>query len=162
MSDHLKTFLAALASSIRDNTFVKLTLATYRGPEASLRKVLIKPVSLAKGDQLCFVYRHATKDVTKNWPSAEGLALVQGLLGTDFLSAHLFTTANDIELTFDDKRRTRLRLAKATHTVPPSKEHNRPKKRPIAIQGTPYLTVQTNTGQFLNGIGLDQISVVRS
>src|SRR3954469_5228730 len=30
------------------------------------------------------------------------------------------------------------------------------------LQGTPYLTVQTNTGQFLNGIGLDQISVVRS
>ena len=27
--------------------------------------------------------------------------------------------------------------------------------------GTPFLTVQTNTGEFLNGIGLDQISVVR-
>jgi flagellar basal-body rod modification protein FlgD len=29
------------------------------------------------------------------------------------------------------------------------------------VQGTPFLTVQTNTGQFLNGIGLDQITVVR-
>jgi flagellar basal-body rod modification protein FlgD len=29
------------------------------------------------------------------------------------------------------------------------------------FQGQPFLTVQTNTGQFLNGIGLDQISVVR-
>ena len=28
--------------------------------------------------------------------------------------------------------------------------------------GTPFLTVQTNTGQFLTGIGLDQITVVRS
>ena len=28
--------------------------------------------------------------------------------------------------------------------------------------GTPFLTVQTNTGQFLNGIGLDQIAVVRT
>ena len=28
--------------------------------------------------------------------------------------------------------------------------------------GTPFLTVQSNTGQFLTGIGLDQISVIRS
>jgi len=28
--------------------------------------------------------------------------------------------------------------------------------------GTPFLTVQTSTGQFLTGIGLDQITVVRS
>lgn len=28
--------------------------------------------------------------------------------------------------------------------------------------GTPFLTVQTNTGQFLNGVGLDQIAVVRT
>lgn len=27
--------------------------------------------------------------------------------------------------------------------------------------GTPFLTVQTNTGQFLTGIGLDQVSVIR-
>ena len=30
------------------------------------------------------------------------------------------------------------------------------------LSGTPFLTVQTNTGQFLTGIGLDQITVVRS
>jgi len=29
------------------------------------------------------------------------------------------------------------------------------------VQGQPFLTVQTSTGQFLNGITLDQISVVR-
>ena len=28
--------------------------------------------------------------------------------------------------------------------------------------GTPFLTVKTNTGQFLTGIGLDQVSVIRS
>ena len=30
------------------------------------------------------------------------------------------------------------------------------------VQGTPFFTVKTNTGQFLTGVGLDQISVVRS
>jgi len=30
------------------------------------------------------------------------------------------------------------------------------------LSGTPYLTVQTTGGQFLTGVGLDQITVVRS
>ena len=30
------------------------------------------------------------------------------------------------------------------------------------VNGAPFLTVKTSTGQFLNGIGLGQISVVRS
>src|SRR5690349_14365581 len=30
------------------------------------------------------------------------------------------------------------------------------------VSGTPFLTVRTATGQFLTGIGLDQISVVRT
>ena len=30
------------------------------------------------------------------------------------------------------------------------------------VNGTPFLTVKTNTGQFLTGIGIDQINVVRS
>ena len=30
------------------------------------------------------------------------------------------------------------------------------------LNGTPFLNVRTNTGQFLTGIGLDQINVVRS
>jgi len=30
------------------------------------------------------------------------------------------------------------------------------------FQGTPFLTVRTNTGQFLTGVGLDQVNVVRS
>ena len=30
------------------------------------------------------------------------------------------------------------------------------------VNGTPFLTVKTNTGEFLTGIGIDQINVVRS
>jgi len=30
------------------------------------------------------------------------------------------------------------------------------------VNGTPFLTVKTSTGQFLTGIGLDQINVVRT
>ena len=140
MPNHLDKFLTLLDSSIPDNSFAKLTLGSPRDRDGP-RKILIKPVALAKGDQLCFVYRHATKDVTKMWPVAEGLALVRTLLGTDFFSANLFTTANDIELVYTEKRDARLRIGKPTHTAPPSRQHNRSKKRPIASQGTPYLAL---------------------
>src|SRR5439155_1066315 len=85
-------------------------------------------------------YRHATKDVTKNLPVEEGLALTRTLLGTDFLSANLFATTQDMELCFNKKRQARLRLSRPTHTAPISPEHNRPKERPIA-SGAPYLAL---------------------
>jgi len=140
MPNHLDKFLNLLDGSIADNSFVKLTLGSPRDRDGP-RKILIKVVALARGDQLCFVYRHATKDVTTIWPVAEGLALVRTLLGTDFFSANLFTTANDIELVHTEKRDARLRIGEPTHTAPPSRQHNRSKRRTIASQGTPYLAL---------------------
>jgi SAM-dependent methyltransferase len=146
MSDPFETFLDAVRASIRDNTFVKLTLGTCRGPDPSLRKLFVKPVALARGDQLSFVFRHAARDVTKNRSVEEGLALVRTLLGSEFWSANLFTTAQDSELTFNKRRQPRLRTSAPTHTAPPSKEHNRRKRRAVASHEAPYLALLGVTG----------------
>jgi SAM-dependent methyltransferase len=140
MADHLDTFLTALANSLADNSFVKLTLGNPHGPDPTLRKVLIKAVRLAKGDHLNFVHRHQTKDVTKNVPLAQGVEVVAGLLGSDFWSAHLFTTTNDFELSFDKNRKTRLSRSRPTHTSVPGREHNRSKRRLVAPD-SPYLAL---------------------
>jgi SAM-dependent methyltransferase len=139
MAHELDTFLTSLESSIQDDTFVKLTLGTYCGPDKSLRKIIIRLIILANGNQLCFVYRHATKDVTKNRPVAAGLYLIRQLLSTDFFSANLFATTKDMELRRGKKQRVRLRAAKPTHRTVPSRQHNRIKKRIIATQNAPYL-----------------------
>jgi SAM-dependent methyltransferase len=138
MADHVDTFLTSLEGSIQNNSFVKLTLGAYRGPDKSLRKIVIRLVALAKGNQLSFVYRHATKDVTKNLPVAEGLALIRILLGRDFFSGNLFATTKNIELCYDKMRRARLRVAKSTHAAAPSRQHNRSKKR-LTPSHAPYL-----------------------
>jgi SAM-dependent methyltransferase len=139
MPDPFEAFLDAIEASIRDNTFVKLTLGNYRGRDPSVRKLLVKPVALARGDLLSFVARHATRDVTKNRSVEEGLALVRALLGSEFRSANLFTTAQDSALTFNKKRQPRLRTSPPTHTTPPPKEHNRRKRRAVASHQAPYL-----------------------
>jgi SAM-dependent methyltransferase len=141
MADHLDTFLTAVRDNLKESTFVKLTLGSYRGGDANLRKVMIRPVTLSRGEHLSFVYRHATKDVTKNVPVAEAPALLRTMLGTDFLAAHLFTTKTDIELAFNKKGQTRLRTSKPSDTAPPAKEHNRPKRRPIPTGGAVYLSL---------------------
>ena len=140
MPDTLKTFLATLQSSIESNTFVKLTLGNYQGPDPSLRKVTVKSVTLARGEHLSFVYRHTTKDVTTNMPPPQGLALVAKSLGTDFSHANLFTTENDLELVFDKEKAPRLRVSEPSHQNPASREHNRLKKRWIEPSNT-YLAL---------------------
>ncbi len=116
MKNPKETFLTSVAGSIQDNTFVKLSLAGYRGDEPSLHKIVVKVVALASGEHLSFVYRHATKDVTKNRPIADGLAQIGTWLGSDFRRARVFTTVKDTELIFEEGKPPRLVQAKATHT----------------------------------------------
>jgi hypothetical protein len=140
MNDPVQRFLATVQSSLADNSFVRLTLGHHRGADASLRKITIKVVHLARGESLSFVYRHATKDVTKNWPLDQGIAQLADSLGTGFLHANLFTTANDFELEYHKDGRPRLRVTKPTHSSPVSKEHNRAKTRLIG-PASPYLAL---------------------
>ena len=92
-------FLALLAENITRGTFEKLTLGKPRQPAAdpALQNVFVRPIALKSGPHLSFVWRHATRDVTKNFPTAEAVAHIETLLGPTFLDAHLFTatlTAN--------------------------------------------------------------------
>jgi hypothetical protein len=51
----------------------------------------VRAVTLKSGPHLTFVWRHATRDITKNLPPTEALAQLAPLIGSDFLDAHLFT-----------------------------------------------------------------------
>ncbi len=59
-------FFKALGESLAGGSFVKLTLAKYRGSAEGPKNVYVRPVTLKKGERLSFLYRHATKDEVKN------------------------------------------------------------------------------------------------
>ena len=118
-------FFPLLRTSLAESTFVKLTLGKHRGRDTTLNNLFIRPVVLKTGPQLTFVYRHTTKDITKNLPYAEAIALVEKLTGSDFLDAHLFTTAQTAQLTTSDDGTARISI-KLVKPAPPAATENTP------------------------------------
>lgn len=104
-------FLALLADSLAQGRFAKLVLSSHRGAEPDLQRVQLRAVALRGEPCLSFVYRHATRDITKNLPLAEGLERVRALLG-DFGNAHLHTDTQEIQLAVSRKGRASLRVGR--------------------------------------------------
>ena len=80
-------FLTLLRAAVSDGALEKLTLGKHRGADATLRNLFIRPVALKAAPQLCFVWRHDTRDITKNLSPADALAQIESLLGSTFLDA---------------------------------------------------------------------------
>src|ERR1044072_7422525 len=136
---HAEQFFNSLEGSIAGGSFVRLTLAKPRGGESDLRTLYVRPVALKSGARLSFLYRHKTRDLTRNHAPEEGVRLIRGLLGSEFRSGHLFTTAEDLRLEFNRRGEPRLISGPPTFKAPPHAGHARPKRRLIQVAGNVYL-----------------------
>ncbi len=136
-------FIALLGAALQSGVFMRLVLSKHEGPEPDLQRLTVRRVEIAGRPQLSFVYRHATRDVTKNHSEADGIALVRGLLGTTFKHAHLHTSAQEVQLRFSRKGQATLQRGKplAPHQpAPPAtpSAHDREKYRLVDIE-RPFL-----------------------
>jgi len=136
---HLQQFIEALEKSLAGGRFVKLTLAKYRGAEADLRNVYVRLVEIRRGESLSLLYRYKTKDVVKNHPFAEGVRLIREMLGSEFLSAHLFTSVEDLRIEFNRRGESRLVSSPPTFKEAAPAAHDRRKRRTIETDGNVYL-----------------------
>ena len=126
-------FLDLLRAAVLEGTLVKLTLGKHRGADATLKNIFVRPVALKTGHQLSFVYRHATRDITKNVPPAEAITLIANLIGSDFLDAHLFTPVQtaQLEITTDGKAHISIKTASSAPAAT-SSTHDREREYLIA------------------------------
>ncbi|MEY4940709.1 MAG: hypothetical protein RIQ93_2444, partial [Verrucomicrobiota bacterium] len=138
-------FLDLLRAALRDGTMEKLTLGKYRGRDASLENLYVRPVTLKSGHHLGFLWRHATRDVTKNHPPEAAVVELEALIGASFLDAHLFTTGQSAQLECQPDGVARLRIKQASANsgpeappVPLSLAHDRPKSHLISADA-PWL-----------------------
>lgn len=131
MLETVEKFVAAVASSLGDDTFVKATLGNYKGDDKHLQKLNIRRLTTKKGARLYFLYRTDTRDTVKNHSLEDGTKLIGYLLGTEFFSGHLFTTKHDYQLEVGKKGKSRLNVAKPTFKIVPPAEHDRKKKAQI-------------------------------
>jgi Methyltransferase domain len=85
-----------------------LTLSKYRGNLPDLRQLIARPVMLKGELHLSLVWRHQTRDITKNWPLNDGINHVIELLAHDFQHAHLHTSQAVHQLSISKKGRSHL------------------------------------------------------
>jgi len=135
----IKGFFAALDESLAGDRFVKLTLAKPRARGDGPKNVYVRPVTLKGGGRLSFLYRYRTRDETKNYAPDEGARRLREMLGSEFLSGHLFTTAEDLRLDFNRKGESRLARHAPTFETAPAAAHDRGKRRAVNPAGSVYL-----------------------
>jgi len=135
----IDTFFTALNDSITAKQLIKLTLSDRRDKSNSLKNVFVKPVILKSGYMLSFVYRHPTKDITKNYNITEGIALLKDMLDKGFYKADLFTTANDWHFTLTKSGKSILTNKASASQQAPATEHDKTKKRYVVAENNIYL-----------------------
>lgn len=148
-ADNIGTLITELETSLARGSFVKLTLGKPVGADESLLKIQIRTVETKRGKLLMFLYKHDRRDVTKNFGFEEAVTEVRSLIGTRFLSAHLFTTERDLQFEMNRKGNSRLTHSKPSVTAPAATAHDRTKKH-IVDPRAPYLAalgVTTHTGE---------------
>ncbi len=147
-------FLAQLGTSVRDGRFVKLTLGKPRGADPTLRSLHVRPVTLRGAPHLSFVWRHDRQDITKNHAPEDAITELAALIGGDFYSAHLFTTARLAQLEYNKKGTPRLSYGPAAEAQPDN-EHDRVKSRLLPDSSQAWLEklgVTTATGSVREGL----------
>ncbi|UZE25104.1 SAM-dependent methyltransferase [Pseudomonas sp. B21-056] len=128
--DHHAEFIELLQASLEQNAFIKLVLAKYVGDEADLQRLIIKQLTVKEQPCLSFVYRYKTRDITKNFPLAEGVATIAALLPASFKNAHLLAVTDEAQLEYSKKGKPSLFKSKPQQLREvPSVEHNREKNR---------------------------------
>jgi len=144
-------FMQQLGEALAQQRLVKLVLAHHRGGDEALgpdvQRITVRAVELKGQPHLSFLLRYPTKDVTKNLPLPEGLALVERWLqAVVFRNAHLHTPTQEIQLAFSKKGKASVRVGTPSNEgaghapaeVPSTQGHNRDKHRLLALS-RPFL-----------------------
>lgn len=139
VGDARAQFLVLLAQSLQDDSFSRLVLAKYHGPETGLLRVIARRLTVRGKPHLSFVYRYKTRDVTKNVPVETGVEAIGEELGRAFENAHLLTKTQDIQLAVSRKGKTSLRIGRTETTAAPSDTHDREKHRFLDLD-RPFLS----------------------
>jgi len=128
-------FLHLLRVALAGGRLGKLLLSGPVGDEAEVERLTVRPVELRGEPQLSFLWRHRTKDVTKNHAPEAGLVEIASLLGTRFRNAHLHTDTEEVQFAVSRKGRETLRVTRLEAAAAPAAPaaHDKAKQRPLDI-----------------------------
>lgn len=96
-------FFQKLEESIKQDSFVKLTLSKPIRKSEDLENVYLREVELKKEKMISFTYRFKTNDQVKNYSLVEAIEELEHLLQNSFRIATLFTLEKDIAIRINKK-----------------------------------------------------------
>ena len=131
----MQNFINKLQSSIKEGSFVKLTLSKPRakGQElmADLNNVYVKPIILKNEKMYSFTYRYERRDETKNYDAEQSLEIITELLSGIFLNASLFTLTEDVTLLVSKKGKATVMCKAVKEQREQNVQHDKVKNRLI-------------------------------
>ena len=129
-------FLHLVRLALAGGQFGKLLLSGPVGDDADdVERLTVRAIELRGEPALSFLWRHRTKDVTKNHAPEAGVAEIATLLGARFRNAHLHTVAEEVQFAVSRKGRETLRVTRveagsgAEASAPAA--HDKAKQRPL-------------------------------
>lgn len=122
-------FLDLLRNSLAQNTFVKLVLGKHRGPASGPTRILVRMLTVRGQKNLSLTYCYKTKEEAKNVDVGTGVETIAGLLGEPFMSAHCFSTTEDVQVEFSRKGKCTWSRSAPSHAAVPTDKHDRDKER---------------------------------
>ena len=117
-----------------------------KGTSVQWVKVTVRPVEIKGEFNLQFSYFDEKKDITKNYPLAEAVHKVNGLLALPFRNLFVESNAGNVQVNFSKKGKALVKESKsATAPTPPNLAHDRDK---------PRLLSDENARPFLQAVGI--------
>ena len=136
----LDEFIAAFDRAVAARTLGSLVLSKRRQADGDLESVRLRPVVLRGETMLSFVYRHATRDITRNLDPLAARAAVVALLdpagAPSFAHATLHTAEAELQLRISKKGRHSLvkKQRPAAAALPTAPSHDRAKARALPLE----------------------------
>ncbi|MBR5602671.1 MAG: SAM-dependent methyltransferase [Bacteroidales bacterium] len=145
----MQNFIDKLQSSLKEGSFVKLTLskpvgtrliayvgtrliASVQGQSIEeLRNVYVKPTILKNEKMYSFTYRYERRDETKNYDAEQTLEVITELLSGIFLNASLFTLTEDVTLLVSKKGKATVMCKAVKEQREQNVQHDKVKNRLI-------------------------------
>ncbi|MBH9577553.1 class I SAM-dependent methyltransferase [Inhella proteolytica] len=131
----LLRFWQLCAPALHEDAGLELQLSAPTAQAGDLQRLLLRPVQLKQGRALQLVFRHATKDITRNLSPDEALAVLQAHLGPLLRAARLQGAGGHWQLDFNRKGRARLvQHSKGAAPAAAAAGHNREKTRWLHLE----------------------------
>lgn len=134
-----KLYFEKLHVIVLQKELIKLTLTNKREKLSDLNKIIITTVELKKGYCLNFVYRHSTKDITKNYEIEEGFEIIQKLLTNEFFNAEIYANHENLSYIVLPNGKIQIKTAAPSLLKVNSFTHDKIKDRLIDSKENIYL-----------------------